>query len=90
VGKFEAITEGSTGSENRIPQAQRANFYAEVNGASGAHCVREDNMKPFESAQKLTARQFPVCDCTCKQKSQAAYKFSDKRREITFAYGLNG
>jgi hypothetical protein len=40
VGKFEAVTERSTGSENRIPQAQRANFYAEVNGASGAHFVQ--------------------------------------------------
>ena len=37
VGKFEAVAEGSTGCENRIPQAQRANFYAEVNGASGVH-----------------------------------------------------
>ena len=37
VGKFEAVTEGSTSGENRIPQAQRANFYAEVNGASGSH-----------------------------------------------------
>jgi hypothetical protein len=46
VGKFEAITEGSTGGENRIPQAQRANFYAEVNGTSGAHFVQKDNMKP--------------------------------------------
>jgi hypothetical protein len=47
VGEFEAITEGSTGGENRIPQAHRANFYAEVNGASGAHFVEKDNTKPF-------------------------------------------
>jgi hypothetical protein len=40
VGKFEAVTEGSTGSENRIPQAQRANFYAEINSASGTHFVQ--------------------------------------------------
>jgi hypothetical protein len=45
VGKFEAVTEGSTGGENRIPQAQRANFYAEVNGASGAHFVQKDTTK---------------------------------------------
>src|SRR5207249_11522731 len=45
VGEFEAVTEGSTGGENRIPQAQRANFYAEVNGASGAHFVKKDNTK---------------------------------------------
>jgi hypothetical protein len=46
VGEFEAVTEGSTGGENRIPQAQRANFYAEINGASGTHFVEEDTMKP--------------------------------------------
>jgi hypothetical protein len=45
VGKFEAVAEGTTGCENRIPQAQRANFYAEVNGASGTHFVEEDSMK---------------------------------------------
>ncbi len=43
--EFEAVTEGTTGGENRIPQAQRANFYAEVNGASGAHFVQKDNTK---------------------------------------------
>ncbi len=43
VGEFEAVTEGSAGGENRVPQAQRANFYAEVNGASGAHFVEKDN-----------------------------------------------
>jgi hypothetical protein len=47
VGKFEAVTEGSTGGENRIPQAQRANFYAEVNGASGAHFVEKDNTNAY-------------------------------------------
>jgi len=45
VGEFEAVTEGSAGGENRIPKAQRANFYAEVNGASGAHFVQKDNTK---------------------------------------------
>jgi hypothetical protein len=44
VGEFEAVTEGSTGGENRIPQAHRANFYAEVDGASGAHFVPKDSM----------------------------------------------
>ena len=47
VGEFEAVTESSTGGENRIPQAQRANFYAEVNGASGAHFVQKNSMKPL-------------------------------------------
>jgi len=47
VGKFEAVAEGSTGCENRIPQAQRANFYAEVNGASGTHFAKENNTKPL-------------------------------------------
>src|SRR5712691_12748359 len=32
VGEFKAVTEGSAGRENRIPQAQRANLYAEVHG----------------------------------------------------------
>jgi len=45
VGEFEAVTESSTGGENRIPQAQRANFYAEVNGASGAHFTQKHNTK---------------------------------------------
>jgi hypothetical protein len=45
MGKFEAVTEGSTGGENRIPQAQRANFYAEVNGASGAHFAEKNTTK---------------------------------------------
>ncbi len=45
VGEFEAVTEGSTGGENRIPQAQRANFYAEVSGTSGAHFVEKDITK---------------------------------------------
>jgi hypothetical protein len=45
VGKLEAVTEGATGSENRIPQAQRANFYAEVNGASGTHFVGKNTTK---------------------------------------------
>jgi hypothetical protein len=42
VGKFEAVTEGSAGGENRIPQAQRANLYAEINGASGTHFAQKD------------------------------------------------
>jgi hypothetical protein len=52
VGEFEAVTKGSAGGENRIPQAQRANFYAEVNGASGAHFAHKDNMKRL-SANKI-------------------------------------
>src|SRR5260370_13151544 len=31
--EFEALTEGSAGGENRIPQTQRANFSARVNAA---------------------------------------------------------
>jgi len=37
VGVFKAVTEGAAGGENRIPQAQRANFYAEVNRTCGSH-----------------------------------------------------
>ena len=37
MGEFEAVTKGAAGGENRIPQAQRANFYAEINGAGGSH-----------------------------------------------------
>jgi hypothetical protein len=55
VGKFEAVTEGSTGRENRIPQAQRANFYAEVNGASGTHFVKENSTKPLLPVAKSPA-----------------------------------
>jgi hypothetical protein len=55
VGKFEAVTEGSTGRENRIPQAQRANFYAEVNGTSGTHFVEENNTKPLRPVAKSLA-----------------------------------
>jgi hypothetical protein len=46
VGEFEAVTEGSAGGENRIPQAQRANLYAEINGASGTHFAQKDTTKP--------------------------------------------
>jgi hypothetical protein len=59
VGKFEAVTECSAGRENRIPQAQRANSYAEVNGSSGTHFVEENNTKPGRAPRKighLTAR----------------------------------
>src|SRR5260370_19758054 len=45
MGEFEAVTKGSAGGENRIPQAQRANFYAEVHGASGSHFMRKHNTK---------------------------------------------
>jgi hypothetical protein len=45
VGEFEAVTEGSTGGENGIPQAQCANIYAEISGASGAHFVQKDIIK---------------------------------------------
>jgi hypothetical protein len=55
VGKFEAVTEGSAGGKNRVPQAQRANFYAEVNGASRTHFVPKDNTKPLSLAQNLVA-----------------------------------
>ena len=58
VGEFEAVTEGSTGGENRIPQAHRANFYAEVSGASGAHFVQKDNTKPLRLTQNLTVCPF--------------------------------
>ena len=54
VGEFEAVTEGSTGSENRIPQAQRANLYAEINGASGTHFVQEDNTKSIPITRKIS------------------------------------
>jgi len=59
VGEFEAVTKGSTGSENRIPQAQRANFYAEVNGTSGAHFVRRITRSWSRSAQNLGVVQSP-------------------------------
>jgi hypothetical protein len=58
VGKFEAVAESSAGRENRIPQAQRANFYAEVNGASGAHFVEKNNTKPFLLRAKSDSHSF--------------------------------
>src|SRR5882762_1745613 len=57
VGEFKAVTKGSAGGENRVPQAQRANFYAEINGASGTHFAQKDTTKRFRSAQDLTAIQ---------------------------------
>ena len=42
MGEFEAVAEGSACGENRIPQAQRANLYAEINGASGTHFAQKD------------------------------------------------
>ncbi len=58
MSKFEAITEGSTGSENRIPQAQRDNFYAEVNGASGAHFVQKNNTKQLLLRAKSDSKDY--------------------------------
>src|SRR5713101_6576173 len=60
VGKFEAVTERSAGCENRIPQAQRANFYAEVNGASGTHFVEENNTKRLLPVAKSLASSSTV------------------------------
>ena len=54
VGEFEGVTEGSTGGENRIPQAHRANFYAEVSGASGAHFGKRIPRSCAYPAQYLT------------------------------------
>src|SRR6202007_1566204 len=45
-GKFEAVTEGAAGSENRIPQAQRANLHAKINRASGTH-FGQNNMNSY-------------------------------------------
>ena len=46
VGEFEAVTEGATGGENRIPQAQRANLYTQINGLCGTHFAQEDTTSP--------------------------------------------
>jgi len=61
VGEFEAVTKGSAGGKNRVPQAQRANFYAEVNGASGAHFVEKDSTISWLASSKsshLELRRF--------------------------------
>jgi len=42
VGEFEAVTKRSAGRENRIPKAQRADVYAEVDGDRGSHFAQED------------------------------------------------
>jgi len=60
VGKFEAVAEGSTGCENRILQAQRANFYAEVNGASGTHFAEQNITKLFLTFAKSLASSSAV------------------------------
>ena len=66
VGKFEAVTERSTGRENRIPQTQRANFYPEVNGTSGTHFVEENTTKPFLPVAKSLASNSSVGKSTMK------------------------
>jgi hypothetical protein len=53
VGKFEAVTEGSAGGENRIPQAHRANLYAEINGASGTHFAQKNTTKCVPAPRKI-------------------------------------
>ena len=69
MGKFEAVTEGSTGGENRVPQAQRANFYAEVNGASGAHFVQKDSTKSEQLGSEFGRQPAGVrWDCTCSRR----------------------
>ena len=39
VGEFEAITERSAGGKDRIPQAQRANSYTQINRLCCTHIV---------------------------------------------------
>ena len=56
MGEFEAVTEGSAGGENRVPQTQRANFYAEVNGTNGTHFVQKHTTKPYMHRAKFDGR----------------------------------
>ncbi len=49
MGELEAVTKGTAGGENRIPQAQRANLHAEINRAGGSHFAKNDNTKPAQA-----------------------------------------
>jgi hypothetical protein len=64
MGKFEAVSEGSAGSENRIPQAHRANLYAEINGASGTHFAQKDTTKLERDFQFFLESEVEFADCT--------------------------
>ena len=50
MGKLDAVTEGSAGCENGIPQAHRADFYGQVNGDCGGHFARKNSMNPLLQA----------------------------------------
>jgi hypothetical protein len=43
VGKLDAITKGSAGYENGIPQAHRADLHGQINGDCGSHFARKNN-----------------------------------------------
>jgi hypothetical protein len=44
VGKLDAVTEGSAGCENGIPQAHRADMHGQINSHSARHFGRKNNM----------------------------------------------
>jgi hypothetical protein len=44
VGKLDAITKRSAGSEDGIPKAHRANMHGQINGDSGSHFARKNTM----------------------------------------------
>ena len=50
MGKFDAVTEGSAGCENGIPQAHRADLHGQVNGDCGGHFERKNSMNPLLQA----------------------------------------
>jgi hypothetical protein len=50
VGKYDAVTEGSAGYENGIPQAHRADLHGQVNGDCGGHFARKNSMNPLLQA----------------------------------------
>src|SRR6266852_7547123 len=58
VGKFEAVSEGSTGGENGIPQAQRANLHAQVNSVRGTHFAESLAHPLDQSRQKKLRNSF--------------------------------
>ena len=54
MGKLDAVTEGSAGYENGIPQAHRANLHGQVNRHCGSHFARKNSMNGLLRAKHST------------------------------------
>jgi hypothetical protein len=60
VGKFDAVTEGSAGCENGIPQAHRANLHGQINSICARHIAKRISRSRVGTARNSVATIMPV------------------------------